>query len=79
MIKDSTVKTSKTVEHYCLKASPMQKQAYIGSLIKHFFKGKNGKVIIFCETKREVDRIGNSGLIPLSLETLHGDIKQFQR
>jgi superfamily II DNA/RNA helicase len=36
-------------------------------------------VLIFCETKREVDRIGNSGLIPLSLDMLHGDIKQFQR
>lgn len=42
-------------------------------------KGKTGRIIIFCETKREVDRIGNSGLIPYTLETLHGDIKQFQR
>lgn len=52
MIKDSNVKTSKTVEHYRLKASPMEKEAYLGSLIKHFFKGKKGKVIIFCETKK---------------------------
>jgi len=25
MMKDSNVRTSKTVEHYCLKASPMEK------------------------------------------------------
>jgi hypothetical protein len=52
MMKDNNVRTSKTVEHYCLKASPMEKEAYIGSIIKHFLKGKSGKVIIFCETKR---------------------------
>lgn len=79
MIKSSNVRTSKTVEHYGLRASSMEKEAYIGSLIKFFLKGKIGKVIIFCETKREVDRIGSSGLIPFSLAMLHGDIKQFQR
>lgn len=79
MMKDNNVRTSKTVEHYCLKASPMEKEAYIGSIMKHFLKGKSGKIIIFCETKRQVDRIGNSGLIPFNVEMLHGDIKQFQR
>ena len=64
-MKDSNLRTSKTVEHHCLKANPTDKEAYIGSILRHFLKGRNGKTIIFCETKREVDRIGSSGCIPL--------------
>lgn len=40
---------------------------------------KQGKIIVFCETKREVDRIGSSRLIPASVAMLHGDFSQLQR
>lgn len=30
----------------------MEKEAVIGSIMKYFLKGKTGKVIVFCETKR---------------------------
>lgn len=62
-----------------MEAAPSEKEHYIGPLINYFFKGKEGKIIIFCETKKEVERIGYSGSIPLQVEMLHGDFKQQQR
>lgn len=38
---------------------------------------KTGKIIVFCETKRDVDRIGRSRRIPASVAMLHGDFSQF--
>ena len=51
----------------------------IEPIIKHFLHGNKKKVIIFCETKKDVDRIKNMRKISLKTEVLHGDVKQFMR
>lgn len=79
MIKDGLTKTSKTVEHYCMHTGYSDKEDYLGSLIEYILGKEGGKMIVFCETKREVDRIGCSGQIPVSVGMLHGDFKQFER
>ena len=79
MIQDGNVKTSKTVEHCCLYAEECDKQYAIGPLIHYFLNQKRGRILVFCDTKRDVDRIGSSRLIPTSVGTLHGDYSQFQR
>lgn len=79
LIKGKTAKTSQTVKHYCLPCNPYDKELYISSLIAHFIKEKLGKIIIFCDTKRDVDKIGNSPNLPVKAHCLHGDIRQSSR
>lgn len=79
MIQDGNVRTSKTVEHCCLYAEDYDKEYYVGPLIEYFLSQKKGKVIVFCETKREVDQLGSSRQIPRTVAMLHGDYGQYER
>lgn len=44
-----------------------------------FYEGGKGKTIVFCQTKREVEKIGECGLIPVKGAMLHGDFPQYIR
>lgn len=79
MIQDSNIKTSKTVEHFCMYSEDRDKEYCVGPLINYFLNQKKGKVIVFCETKRDVDRLGHSKRIPRTVAMLHGDYGQYER
>ena len=54
-----------------------EKESYIDSIIYNFLKDKSDRrIIVFCETKREVERIGLSSVVKAKKRTLHGDVKQ---
>lgn len=52
----------------------------LSKVIRYFLGEKEKKkIIIFCETKKDVERIKILDKIPYRNECLHGDVKQFAR
>ncbi len=54
LIKDSDIRTSKTVEHLGLHCPYYQRNSVIADLV-NLYGGRHGRTIIFCETKKEVN------------------------
>ena len=78
LIKDSDIRTSKTVEHLALNCPYYHRNAVIADLV-NLYGGRHGRTIIFCETKREVNEIMLKANIKQQSQPLHGDIPQKQR
>ena len=54
------------------------KKSLLQDIVDYFLPSKKEKrIIIFCETKREVKEVSTSDSLQLSTGTLHGDMKQF--
>ena len=54
------------------------KEKLLQNIIDHFLGEKKEKrIIIFCETKREVKEVSSSDSLKLTSGTLHGDMKHF--
>jgi ATP-dependent RNA helicase DDX21 len=51
LIKDSEMRTSKTVEHLALGCPYYQRNSVIADLV-NLYGGRHGRTIIFCETKK---------------------------
>ncbi|XP_077451132.1 nucleolar RNA helicase 2 [Stigmatopora argus] len=79
LIGTKTQRTATTVEHLAIACSFFsQRPALIGDIIK-LYSGCNGRVIIFCETKKEASGLALNEAIKQSCQALHGDIAQNQR
>lgn len=76
MVKDNTISIPKTITHYLYSGSLNDRGAIIKKL-KAKFTTKNGRCIIFCETKREVNELKDS--MEGSSAILHGDVPQKDR
>ncbi|XP_012695891.2 nucleolar RNA helicase 2 [Clupea harengus] len=76
LIGKNTQKAATTVEHLAIACHWSQRAAVIGDVVK-VYSGDNGRSIVFCETKREVDELANN--IKQNCQSLHGDIPQKQR
>ena len=78
-------RTSKTVEHCKIQCddSNSSKEKIIRSLIeKHCINDKkfeNPRILIFCETKRQVNEVGRLFDLGIKSGMLHGDIPQVSR
>lgn len=79
MIKDSEVKTSTTVDHYCIPLSTIEQKFAAISDVIIVYGGANSKVIIFTNTKEEANYIGTRIPSKHEAKVLHGDILQTQR
>lgn len=78
LIKDSDIRTSKTVEHLALNCPYYHRNSVIADLV-NLYGGRHGRTIIFCETKKEVNEIILKANIKQECQPLHGDIPQKQR
>lgn len=79
MIKNSEVKTSKTVEHLCLFIpSKEMKIPSIGDIVL-VYGGAHSRTIIFTDKKEEANEVMLHGQLKIECQVLHGDIPQTQR
>ncbi len=79
MVKGQEVKTSKTVQHFCIQfANKQNKVKAIGDVVM-VYGGSHGRTIIFTDKKVEANDILLEGQIKLECQVLHGDIPQKQR
>ena len=78
MVGESTVRTSKTVQHLKMFfRSHFDKIDAIPSIIQRY--AGEGRCIVFTETKREANEIGRNKDLGLCIKALHGDIDQRKR
>lgn len=78
MVGESTVRTSKTVQHLKMFfRSHSDKIDAIPAIIQRY--AGEGRCIVFTETKREAREIGENRSLGLSIKALHGDVQQRRR
>ena len=74
MVKDQKIRTSKTVKHLTVFFPNKDfKIDAIGDMVM-CYGGKEGRSIVFTDTKREANDISLKGNLKLDCEVLHGDI-----
>lgn len=78
LIKDSDMKTSKTVQHLSLSCPYSHRNSVIADLV-NLYGGRHGRTIIFCETKKEANEVAFKANLKQETQVLHGDIPQKQR
>lgn len=78
LIKDSDIRTSKTVEHLSLNCPYYHRNSVISDIV-NLYGGRHGRTIIFCETKKEANEILLKANLKQETQVLHGDIPQKQR
>ena len=78
LIKDSEIRTSKTVEHLALNCPYYHRNSVIADIV-NLYGGRHGRTIIFCETKKEANEILLKANLKQETQVLHGDIPQKQR
>lgn len=79
MIKDSEVKTSVTVDHYCILCAREEEKFSVIPDIIRVYGGSNCRNIVFTNTKEEANYIGERLQTKHNSRVLHGDIPQVQR
>ena len=78
LIKNSEVKTAKTVEHLAINCPYHMRVETIGDVVL-CYGGRHCRTIIFTETKSEANDIMLKSKIKQECQVLHGDIPQKQR
>uniref|UniRef100_A0A3Q3JE35 RNA helicase n=1 Tax=Monopterus albus TaxID=43700 RepID=A0A3Q3JE35_MONAL len=78
LIGKKTQKTATTVEHLAIACHWSQRAAVIGDVIQ-VYSGSHGRTIVFCETKKEANKLSMNASIKQSAQSLHGDIPQKRR
>lgn len=78
LVKNSEVKTAKTVEHLAINCPYHMRVETIGDVVL-CYGGKHCRTIIFTETKSEANDIMLKSKIKMECQVLHGDIPQKQR
>ena len=66
------------LQHLALKCPGHSVEMTIADLLQ-VHVGNYGRAMVFCETKREADRLAISSLIKQETHVLHGDIPQDKR
>ncbi len=74
---DGSTAASKTVRHLAIACDPRERGSVLSDVVKVY--GANTKVIIFCNTKAEANKIATESDIRTFSEALHGDVPQAQR
>ena len=80
LVKNSENKTSKSIEHLCIRR--FDNMSKLSSSIRNLievYAGREGSIIIFCETKRECNHIYQTLDLRQVKGILHGDISQDRR
>lgn len=78
LIGQNEEKTSTTVEHLALTCHHAEIPTMLHDVIR-VYCGQHGRVMIFCQTKLECDRLASETLFTLRPQVLHGDISQIKR
>ncbi|XP_048758389.2 nucleolar RNA helicase 2-like [Ostrea edulis] len=78
LVNSQENRTSTTVQHLAIRSSFWDRPAVIGDVLQ-VYSGRNGRAIIFNETKREADDLSCSEYIKQDAHVLHGDIPQEKR
>ena len=78
LIGNTQISIPKTIKHFKYLLSGNSKVNYVMADICKRFLSKNGRAIIFCETKREVKELYDL-FNDSKCKMLHGDIKQYER
>ncbi|XP_061181669.1 nucleolar RNA helicase 2-like [Saccostrea echinata] len=78
LINNQENRTSTTVQHLAIRSSFWDRPSVIGDVLQ-VYSGKNGRAIIFNETKKEADSLSCSEYIKQDAHVLHGDIPQEKR
>ena len=78
LVKNSEFKTPKSIQHLALRCPYRNREAIIPDVID-YYGGKDGRTIVFTETKREANDIGARASLGQRAEILHGDIPQRRR
>ncbi|TRY91607.1 hypothetical protein DNTS_021764 [Danionella cerebrum] len=78
LIGKRTQRTATTVEHLAIECHRSQRASVIGNVIQ-VYSGRQGRTIVFCETKKLVTELSVSPALKQSVQCLHGDIAQQQR
>jgi ATP-dependent RNA helicase DDX21 len=78
LIGDSKLKTATTVEHLAIQCSYHDRASTIGSILQ-VYSGKQGRSMIFCETKRDCDDLACCSEIKVESHVMHGDVPQDKR
>lgn len=78
LIGSSKLKTATTVEHLALQCGYHERAGTIGSIL-NVYSGKNGRSMIFCQTKKDADELACSNDIQQESHVMHGDVPQDKR
>lgn len=78
LVNSQENRTSTTVQHLAIRSSFWDRPSVIGDVLQ-VYSGKNGRAIIFNETKKEADNLSCSEHIKQDAHVLHGDIPQEKR
>ena len=65
-------------QHLALKCHLSQRSVLLNDIIQ-VYSGQHGRAMVFCQTKRECDRLALDELAKLRPQVLHGDIPQAKR
>jgi ATP-dependent RNA helicase DDX21 len=82
LLHDQLLKTPKDIEHLLIEVHARNKREenqIVQQCIKKYVGGKDGRVIIFTETKRDADNFYYQLQLDMPKGILHGDIPQVDR
>ncbi|EKX38245.1 hypothetical protein GUITHDRAFT_158516 [Guillardia theta CCMP2712] len=77
MVGNDSTRTSITIEHIAIACGYDSHANAISRVVKKY--GKGGRVLVFCRTKLEVDRLANHPSLKTTARVIHGDVSQLQR
>ncbi|XP_069756951.1 nucleolar RNA helicase 2 isoform X2 [Narcine bancroftii] len=78
LVGKRTQRAATTVDHLAIICHWSQRPAVIADVIQ-VYSGSQGRTIVFCETKKEVNELVINSCIKQEAQCLHGDIPQKQR
>ncbi|KAF6041029.1 DDX21 [Bugula neritina] len=78
LVGNSVNQTAKNVKHLAIRSYYSNRASDISRIIQ-FYSGESGRVMVFCETKKDVDELAMCPDIKQNKEKLHGDVKQAAR
>lgn len=78
LIGSSRLKTATTVEHLAIQCGYHDRASTIGAVLQ-VYSGKNGRSMIFCQTKKDADELVCSSDIKQESHVMHGDVPQDKR
>lgn len=78
LVGKGTTRTATSVKHLAVECGSYNRTSIIADMIQ-VYSGDHGRSMVFCETKREADRLATSGAVKQESHVLHGDIPQDKR
>ena len=77
LAQDLSNKTSRTVNHLAINVPWHNRMQVLGDILTLYVK--NGKTIVFTQTKKDANETILTDKVSMDLEVMHGDIAQKQR